>query len=330
MKAVVCTKYGPPEVLQIQEVEKPVPKDNEVLVKVFATTVNSGDVRIRGFDVPALPWIPFRLYSGIRKPRINILGSTFSGEVEVVGKDVKNFKDGDKVFGSTDMSMGTNAEYVSMPEDGVIGLKPSDMTFEEAAALTFGGQTALYFIKKGNVQAGQKILVYGASGAIGTFAVQLAKNYGAEVTGVCSTSNLDLVKSLGADKVIDYTKDDFTKNGETYDVIFDTVGKSPFSGSLRSIKKDGYYLRAVHLTLSPIIRGLWASMTTSKKVLNGVAFQNIEDLVFLKELMVKGKLKAVIDRTYPLEQIVEAHRYVDTGHKKGNVVITIGHILEGV
>ncbi len=323
MKAAVCTKYGPPDVLKIEEVEKPVPKDNEVLIKVFATTVSSGDARTRSFDVPPLPWLPYRIISGIRGPRNKILGFTLAGEVEAVGKDVKKFKKGDQVFGSAGFGMGTHVEYKCLPEDGTLAAKPANMTYEEAAAVPFGAQTALHFLRKGDVRDGQKVLIYGASGAIGTFAVQLAKHLGAEVTGVCSTTNLEMVKSLGADKVIDYTKEDFTKNGETYDVIFDTVGKSPFSGSVKALNENGRYLRAVHMTLSPLVRGIWTSMTSSKKVIGGVAGDRIEDLLFFKELIEAGELKAAIDRSYPLEQIVEAHSYVDKGHKKGNVVITI-------
>ncbi|NOR14799.1 MAG: zinc-binding dehydrogenase [Candidatus Aminicenantes bacterium] len=323
MKAAICTKYGPPEVLQLREVEKPTPKDNEVLIKIYASPVSSGDVRIRSFkNIPPLPWLPFRLAMGLIKPRKKILGFALAGKADSVGKDVKLFKEGDQVFGSAGFGMGAHAEYICLPEEKLVAIKPADMTYEEAAAIPFGGFTALYFLRKGNIQSGQKVLIYGASGAVGTFAVQLAKYFGGEVTGVCSTTNLELVKSLGADKVIDYTKEDFTQSGEAYDIIFDTVGKSPFLGCVRSLKKNGYYLRAVHMTLSPIVHGLWTSMTSGKKVIGGVSSEKTEDLVFLKKIIEEGKLKPVIDRTYPLEQIVEAHRYVDKGHKKGNVVIT--------
>jgi NADPH:quinone reductase-like Zn-dependent oxidoreductase len=325
MKAIVCTKYGPPDVLQLKEMEKPTPKDNEVLIRIFATTVSSGDVRIRSFKVPPLPWLPMRIAMGFRGPRKKILGFTLAGEIESVGKDAKLFKKGDPVFGSTGFGFGAHAEYKCLSEKGVVAIKPANMTYEEAAAVPFGGNVALHFLRKGNIQNGQRVLIYGASGAIGTYAVQLAKYFEAEVTGVCSTANLELVKSLGADKVIDYTKEDFTKSGETYDIIFDTVGKSPFSGCVRSLKKKGFYLRAVHMTLSPIVRGLWTGVTSSKKVIGGVATERKEDLIFLKKLIESGKIKSVIDRRYPLGQTAEAHRYVEKGHKKGNVVITLEH-----
>jgi NADPH:quinone reductase-like Zn-dependent oxidoreductase len=262
---------------------------------------------------------------GFRGPRKNILGVELAGEIESVGKDVTLFKEGDQVFASTGFGMGAYAEYVCLPEKEVLAIKPANMTYEEASAVPHGALAALFFLRKGNIQSGQKVLIYGSSGGIGTFAVQIAKSFGAEVTGVCSIANLELVKSLGADKVIDYTKEDLAKSGETYDVIFDTVGKSPFSGCIRSLKKKGIYLRAVHLELSPMLRGLWTSMTSSKKVIGGVAIYKTEDLVFLKELIEEGKITSAIDRRYPLEQTAEAHSYVDTGHKKGNVVITVEH-----
>ncbi len=320
MKAVVYTKYGSPDVLKLKDVEKPTPKDNEVLIKNFATTVTSGDCRMRKAD-------PFlvRLVNGLTRPKRTILGIDVAGEIEAVGKDVKLFKEGDKVFGSTDLEFGAYAEYKCLSEEAVLTKKPANMTYEEAAAVFFGGHTAFHFLRKGNIESGQKVLIYGASGALGTYAVQLAKYFGAEVTGVCSGTNLELVKSLGADKVIDYTKDDFSKSGETYDIIFDTVGKSSFSGCVRSLKKKGFYLRAVHMTLPPIVRGLWTGMTSQKKVIGGVASEHKEDLIFLKELVETGKIKPIIDRNYPIEKIVEAHRYVDKGHKKGNVVITLEH-----
>ena len=319
MKAIVYTKYGPPDVLQFNEVEKPIPKGNEVLIRIYATTVTSGDVRLRKAD-------PFmtRFFFGLIKPKINILGVDLSGVIESVGKDVKLFKKGDQVFGSTfDFGVGAYAEYKCLPEDGVLALKPVNLNFEQAAAVFFGGHAALYFLKKANIKQGQKVLIYGASGAIGTYAVQLAKYFGADVTGVCSTTNLELVKSLGADSVFDYTKEAFTQRAETYDVIFDTVGKSPFSGCVNALEKKGIYLRSVHMTLIPIVRGLWVGVTSAKKVIGGVASEHKEDLLFLKELIEAEIIKPVIDRRYPLEQIAEAHAYVEKGHKKGNVVITV-------
>ena len=324
MKAVVCTKYGSPDVLQLEEVEKPTPKDNEVLVEVFATTVTSGDSRMRSFTVPLSYWLLARIALGLRKPKKPIFGSELAGEIESVGKDVKLFKKGDPIFAYLGHNVGAYAEYLCMPENGCLAIKPANVTFEEAAAIPFGGNTALHFLRKGNIRSEQHVLIYGASGSVGTFAVQLAKHFGAEVTGLCSTTNLEMVKSLGADKVIDYTKEDFTKSGETYDVIFDVVGKSSFSGCMRSLKKEGIYLQAV-ATPALSVRMRWASITSSKKIIGGTATPKIENLIFLKELVEAGKIRPVIDRRYPLEQIVEAHRYVELGHKKGNVVITVGH-----
>jgi NADPH:quinone reductase-like Zn-dependent oxidoreductase len=319
MKAIVCTEYGSPDVLQLKEVEKPTPTDNEILVRIDSTTVNSGDVRIRKADPFAV-----RLFFGLLRPKIGILGTVFAGEIEAVGKDVNRFKVCDRVFGSTGMSFGAYAEYICLAEEGAVALKPANMTYEEAAAIPFGATTSSIFLRdKGNIQSGQKVLIYGASGALGTAAVQIAKYFGAEVTGVCSTTNLELVKSLGADKVIDYTQEDFTKSGQTYEIVFDTIGKSPFSGCLRSLKEKGVYLKAVHMGLLPILRGLWTSMTSTKKVIGAIAIPRKEDLIFLKDLIEAGKLKSVIDRSYLLEQIAEAHSYVEKGHKKGNVIITV-------
>jgi len=326
MKAIVCKKYGPPEVLQLKEVEKPTPKDNEVLIRIYATTVTTADANIRGFVfVPTgLGFLP-RLMFGLTKPKINILGTEFAGEIEAVGKDVRIFKEGDQVFGMPGSRFGAYAEYLCLPEKGALAIKPSNLTYEQATAVPFGATTALFFLRdKGNIQSGQKILINGASGGVGTYAVQIAKYYGAEVTGVCSTKNLELVKSLGADKVIDYTKEEFTKNGETYDMIYDTVGKTLFSGCKKSLKEKGLYLAGAGGLLEFVQMG-WTSMIGDKKVLAGQAPEHKEDLLFLKELVEAGKITPVIDRSYPLEQIVEAHRYVDKGHKKGNIVITVTH-----
>jgi 2-desacetyl-2-hydroxyethyl bacteriochlorophyllide A dehydrogenase len=321
MKAIVCTKYGPPDVLQLREIEKPVPKDNEVLIKVHATTVTSGDVWIRSSTFSPWFFIPGRIMYGIRKPRKTIPGNELAGEIESVGKDVKQFKKGDQVFGifwGTSFG-GAYAEYKCLPEDSV-AIKPANMTYEEAAAVPIGGLTALHLLKKGNVQKGQQVLIFGASGSVGTFAVQLAKYFGAEVTGVCGTTNIEMVKSLGADKVIDYKEEDFTKGGKTYDLIFDAVRKTSFSRCKSSLKERGVYITVDW----PLITALWTSIIGTKKVVFGIA-KRIEDLTFLRELIEAGKLKSVIDRRYPLEKSAEAHRYVEKGHKKGNVVLTLEH-----
>jgi len=324
MKAILYTKYGPPEVLQLKEVDQPVPRANEVLIKVLATTVTVADFRSRSFTVPAVFWLPARITLGLTKPKKQILGVELAGEIEGVGKDVKRFKKGDQVFAATLISYGAYAEYKCLPEDAAIAMKPSNLTYEEAAALPIGARTALHFLRKANLQPGQKVLVYGASGSVGTYAVQLARYFGAEVTGVCSTRNVELVRSLGADQVIDYTAEDFSTKGETYDVIFEAVDKSSFSACMRALKKEGIYLN-VTVPL-PTIQMLWTKMTSSKKLFLGEnPPEKAEDLIFIKELVEAGKLKPVIDRGYPLEQIVEAHRYVDKGHKKGNVVITVRH-----
>jgi NADPH:quinone reductase-like Zn-dependent oxidoreductase len=322
MKAIVHTQYGAPAVLQLKELEKPTPRANEVLVKVFATTVSSGDVRMRTGTKESMPFWPLsKLAVGITKPRVPIPGHDFAGEIESVGNDVKRFKRGDQVFGF--YGKGTYTEYISVPEDGVFAIKPSNMTYEQAAAVPFGATSALTFLRKGNIQSGQRVLIYGASGSVGTAAMQLAKYYGAEeVTGVCSTANIEMVKSLGADQVIDYTKQDFTKNGQTYDIIFDTVGKTSFAHCKDSLKQKGRYLLAV-FDFPQLWQMLWESMTGSKKIVCAIGEEKAEDLVFLKELVEAGKFKSVIDRCYPLEKTVDAHRYVEKGHKKGNVVITV-------
>jgi len=301
MKAIVCTKSGPPDVLEMREVDKPMPKESEVLIRVHAATVTIGDVMLR--KLHPLLYLPMRLF-GVKSKKIP--GHEFAGVIESAGKDVKRFTLGEQVFGTTTgLSVGANAEYVCLPEEwpsGVLALKPTNMSYEEAAAVPVGGMAALYILKKGNIQKGQKVLINGASGSVGTYAVQLAHYFGAEVTGVCSNKNIEMVKSLGADKVIDYTQEDFTKNGQTYDVIFDAVGKSSETESKDSLKENGIFLTVQSTT-----------------------HEDMENIIFLKELVEMGKIKAVIDRCFPLEQVAEAHRYVETGHKKGNVVITVAH-----
>ncbi len=325
MKAIVYTKHGPPDVLQLKEVEKPTPKDDEVLIRVYAATVIAGDCELRSFKFPIWVWLPLRIYAGLIRPtRVNILGQELAGEIESVGKDVKLFSKGDQVFAATEIGCGAYAEYKCMREEKTLTIKPANMTYEEAAAVPTGGLNALHYLRKGNIQSGETVLINGAAGNIGSFAMQLAKYFGAEVTGVDSTGKLDMLRSIGADHVIDHTQGDFTKNGETYDVIFDVVGKSSFSRSVRSLKQNGRYLLANPRLIS-MVRGLWTSMISSKKVIFEFASYKTEDLIFLKELIEAGKIKSVIDRRYPLEQIAEAHRYVDKGHKKGNVVITVEH-----
>jgi NADPH:quinone reductase-like Zn-dependent oxidoreductase len=330
MKAIICTKYGPPDVLQLQEVAKPTPKKNEVLIRIYATSVNYGDTLARNFkaitpqefNMPLLFWLLAKISFGLSKPKITILGSEFAGEIEAIGQEVKSFKPGDQVFGFLGQSMGAYAEYVCLPENGCVTIKPTNMSYEEAAVVPYGAIMALNLLRKVNIQSGQKALINGASGGIGSAAVQLAKHFGAEVTGVCGTPRLEFVKSLGADKVIDYTKEDFTQNGESYDLIFDILGKSSFSRCKNSLKPNGRYLLA-SFKLKQLLQMLWTSMRGSKRVICALAPGSGADLVSVKELIEAGKIKAVIDRCYPLEQTAEVHRYVEAGHKKGNVVIVV-------
>ena len=324
MKAIVYREYGSPDVLKLKEVEKPTPKDNELLIKIHATTVTATEATFRRGE----PLIA-RLFTGLTKPKNTRLGEELAGEIEAVGKDVTRFKIGDQIFGTAGPEFGANAEYICLPEDGVLTIKPANMDYEEAASSVDGVLTALPFLRDtGNIQSGQKVLINGASGSVGAAAVQLAQVFGAEVTGVCSTSNVELVKSLGADKVIDYTQEDFTQSQETYDLIFDTVGKTSFARCKKTLKPNGIFLEAAINGLGLLPQVLWTSMFGSKKVKIAATGLRPEgdrrkDLVFLKELIEAGKIKPVIDRCYPLKHIAEAHRYVDTGHKKGNVVITL-------
>ncbi len=317
MKAAVYAQYGSPEVLQVKQVTKPEPKANEVLIKIKATAVNTGDVRLRKADPFAV-----RFIFGFMKPKIGVLGTVYSGEVESVGSNVNLFNIGDQVFGHTNMSFGAYAEYICVSQDSTLATKPANITHSEAAAIPFGGVTALHFIKQANIKPNQKVLVVGALGAVGNAAVQLAKFYGAIVTGVCSTSQIDLVKSIGADKVIDYTKADFTKNGEVYDVIFDSVNTISVIGSLKSLSKNGTMILSA-AELPEMIIGSWISMTSSKKVLKGLISHNAAGIVFLKELIEAEKYKPLVDRTYPLSQIADAHAYFENGGKKGTITISI-------
>jgi len=317
MKAIELSKYGAPEFLQMNEVEKPSPKDNEILIKIHASSVSSGDARMRRAD----PFI-IRLIFGFKRPRKPILGVVVAGEIEAIGTSVSKYKIGDQVFGSSGMNFGAHAQYVAVPKDAVLALKPSNMTYEEAASIPFGATASMHFLRIANIQQGQKVLIYGASGALGSMAVQLANNFGAEITAVCSTANVEMMKSLGADHVIDYTKEDFTKNGKKYDVVFDTVGKCSIRKALKSLNDNGQLLLA-SAGIGTMIGGSIRSMFINKKIVSGVIKETVKDMNFFKQLIEKGSLKAVIDRTYPLEQIAEAHAYVDKGHKKGNVIIAI-------
>lgn len=322
MKAIIYNNYGAPDVLQIIDVPKPIPKDNEVLIKIHATTVTSADWRVRSLSMPFGFGLMSRLVFGIKKPRQPILGTELAGEVESIGKDVSKFKVGDRVFAFSGAGMGCHAEYKCLPEDGMVVLKPDNLSYEQAAALCFGGTTALDFLRRGNLQSGEKVLINGASGCVGTALVQLAKHFGADVTGVCSAANIELVKSLGADRTIDYTKEDFTTNGQTYDIIADPVGTAPFSRVKNSLTANGRLLQILgglpDLLSAPLI-----SMTGSKKVIAGPAAERVEDVQLLAKLAQAGEFKPFIDRSYPFDRIVEAHSYVDTGRKKGNVVVTL-------
>lgn len=330
MKSVIYTEYGSPDVLRLANVEKPTPKDNEVLVKVRAVSVNYGDLIARKFskvtsgefNMPGFLLLPARMEFGFRKPKKNILGSEFAGEVEAVGKDVTRFKPGDAVFGYRGSNMGANAEYLCVAENSTLAIKPDNVTYEEAATIPYGAISALNLLRKARIQPGQKVLVNGASGAIGSHAVQLAKHYGAEVTGVCGTPRLAFVKALGADRVIDYTREDFTQNGETYDLIFDVLGRCSFARCKESLKPNGRILYASFKT-KQLLQMLWTSRVGSKKVICALSMDKPGDLVTIKELIEAGKIKSIVDRCYPLEQTADAHRYVEAGHKQGNVVITV-------
>lgn len=328
MKAIVWTAYGTPDVLQLREVEKPSPKDNQVLVRIHATTVTAGDCEARSLSFPLWLSLPMRIFVGLRKPaRVTILGQELAGEIEAAGKDVTAFKAGDQIFAGTGLTMGAYAEFICLPadsEDTVLALKPANTTYEEAAAVPTGGLEALHFLRKAKIQSGEKLLINGSGGSIGTIAVQLAKYYGAEVTAVDSAGKLDMLRSIGADHVIDYAQEDFTQSGETYDIILDVVGKSPYSRTLKALKENGRYLLA-NPRLSHMFRGRWTSMTSSKRVISGAASRKNKDLLFLKGLIEAGKLKTIIDRAFPLEEMAEAHRYVERGGKKGNVVITVAN-----
>jgi NADPH:quinone reductase-like Zn-dependent oxidoreductase len=329
MKAIVYTEYGTPDVLHIKEMEKPTPKDNEILVRIHATSLNVGDLWARNFkaitpskfSMPLPLWLPSRMYFGITKPRINILGNEFAGVVEAVGKDVKRFKKGDQVFGYRGQSMGANAEYLCMAENGMVTVKPANINYEEAAVIPYGALTALPLLRRVNIQRGQKVLINGASGGIGSAAVQLAKYYGAEVTGVCGTPRLGFVKALGADKVIDYTKEDFTQNGETYDLIFDIMNKSSFEKCKDSLKPNGIYLLA-SFKMKQLFQMMWTSRTSDRKVICALSMENLEDMELTRKLVEEGKIKAIVDKRFPMERAAEAHCYVESGDKAGSVVIT--------
>jgi NADPH:quinone reductase-like Zn-dependent oxidoreductase len=336
MKAIVYTQYGSPDVLRLEEVEKPIPADNEVLIKIHATSVNYGDTLARnlgnigpgGMNMPFLFWVLARTVFGASKPKNPILGNEFAGEIESVGKDVTRFKKGDQVFGSRGMSMRANAEFLCVPEDSLLTAKPANVSYEEASVIPGGALTALTLLRKVNIQKGQKVLILGASGSIGAAALQLAKHYGAEVTGVCGTPRIEMVKALGADKVIDYTKEDFTQGKETYDLIIDVLGRSSFS-ACRPVLNPGGRVLLVSFKEKQLLQMLWTSLRGGKKVICALSNETPEDLKLIKELVEAGAIKAVIDRSYPLEQTAEAHRYVEAGGKTGSVVITVSHARNG-
>jgi len=322
MKAIVYHEYGSPSVLKLEEIPKPTPKDDQVLIKIHAATVGTWDCEARSFSFPLWFWLPLRIAMGLRKPRWPVLGQELAGEIEAVGKDAKYFKKGDQVFASVGLGFGAHAEYKCMPSNGTIAIKPASMSYEEAAGIPVGGDNALHFLRKAAVQSGERVLVNGAGGNIGVMAVQLAKHFGAEVTAVDSAEKLDMLRAIGADHVIDYTKEAFTRTGKTYDVIFDLVHKSSYSRCVRSLTPNGRYVLA-NPRLSSMLRGLWTSKTSSKKVLFAFAGSRRQDLVALKELAEAGQIRAVIDRRFPLERAAEAHAYVDAGRRKGTVVLTV-------
>ncbi|MBI1281523.1 MAG: zinc-binding dehydrogenase [Anaerolineaceae bacterium] len=322
MKAVVWTKYGPPDGLEFKEVAKPVPGDKEVLIRVYASTVTAGDVEARSLKFPLWLALPMRLYMGPIRPRNIILGQELAGVIEAVGKNVSRFTPGDQIFAAAGIQFGGYAEYVCLPEDGVLAIKPDNMSYEEAAAVPTAGLEALHFLRKAAIKPGETVLIVGAGGSIGTFGIQLARYYQADVTGVDSTDKLDMMRSIGADHVIDFTQEDFTENGKTYDVIFDVIGKSSYSRSLASLKPHGRYLLA-NPVLSQIIRKRLTTRGEGKQVILGPASQTTENLTFIRGLIEAGKIRTIIDRCYPLKNTDEAHRYVETGQKKGNVVITV-------
>lgn len=328
MKAIVYEEYGPPEVLQFREVEKPAPKDNEVLIRIGAVTVNTGDCEMRRREIPNMIWFLVRLAFGLRKPRKQILGAYFAGEIEAVGKDVEQFQADDLVFAASGPRFGAYAEYICLASDYTIAVRPAGMTHEEAAVVPLGGINALHYLRRAKVQHSERVLINGAGGSFGTFAVQLAKLMGAEVTAVDRAEKLDMLRALGADHVIDYTREDFTENGETYDVIFNVVVKASYSRNLRSLNEGGRYLLTNPAGIPQMFRAVWTSMTSNKKVIVQFADESVEDLVYLRELIEAGKLRSVIGRTYPLEQAAEAHRYVETDRKLGNVVLTMHGAIE--